>query len=82
MAGNTRPVRGTRHDDIPAEGTVEVRLRGRPEDVKRAAALIQLILVARHSPDYPYGDRNGVTVRRYMLADLRVWREMPYANDE
>jgi hypothetical protein len=55
----------------PVEGVVEVRVRGLPGDVERAAALLADLLGARLDKDYAFEDRNGVTVRRYLSIDLR-----------
>lgn len=63
--------RGSRRDDIPAAGTVEIRLRGRPEDVEETLRDLLGMPGVLRSPDRVYADRNGVTVRRYLTADLR-----------
>lgn len=74
----TRPAARTarrtgRFDVAPDEGTVEVRLRGTPDDIAAFAALLTAMTGAtvRHNRDRSYGDRNGVTVRHYMTADMR-----------
>lgn len=72
----TAPLRASRREQPPpAPGTVDIRIQGRPEDV--AAALALLDEAAGTDPRRMwrkpgvYPDRNGITVRRYLTADLR-----------
>lgn len=72
----TAQLRSSRREPPPpAPGTVDIRIQGRPEDV--AAALVLLDAVSGPGPRRlwrkpgVYPDRNGVTVRRYLTADLR-----------
>lgn len=71
MTARTRTPR--RFDVPPTEGTVEIRLRGRPEDIAELAEILTALTGAtvRHNRDRSYRDGNGVTVRYYLTADLR-----------
>lgn len=56
----------------PAPGLVAVSLQGRPEDIRVLLAAIRAAVTVWDSPAYVYADRNGITVRRYLTADLRA----------
>lgn len=74
MTAWVRPPRSKRRFDVPPdEGTVEIRLRGRPNDIAQLADLLTALTGAtvRHNRDRSYRDGNGVTVRYYLTADLR-----------
>lgn len=69
MVTRSRPADGDRKP-APPRGTVTVRVQGHPEDV--ATFVAQLVeRGARHAPKFAYRDRNGVTIRRYLTAQVR-----------
>lgn len=69
MTARPRPADGDRKP-APPRGVVTVRVQGHPEDVATYVAdLVER--GARHAPKFAYRDRNGVTVRRYLTANVR-----------
>lgn len=54
----------------PSAGFVDVRFRGRREDIDELLSRLGPVVQLWH--ERIYGDDNGVTVRHYLRADLRA----------